>query len=234
MSMTHPGPRLPLAIWGAAGHAVVVADIVRLHGLYEIVAFVDEIDPNRHGDLFCGAPVLAARDPWPLLERYGHCHLIIAIGDCAARLRLSAAAEQRGYPLATVIHPGAIVASDVSIGGGSMIAAGAVVNPGARLGRSVIVNTGATIDHHCSIEDGAHVAPGAHLAGEVTIGRGAWVGIGAAVLGGVRVGAGAMVGAGAVVTHNLPDGVLAYGVPARIRDRRRREDHGGSNREVDA
>jgi acetyltransferase-like isoleucine patch superfamily enzyme len=44
----------------------------------------------------------------------------------------------------------------------------------------------------------------------------AWIGLGAIVLDGVRIGKGAVVGAGSVVTHDVPDGALACGVPARV------------------
>jgi len=43
-----------------------------------------------------------------------------------------------------------------------------------------------------------------------------WLGYGVIVLDGVRIGKGAVIGAGAVVTHDIPDGALAAGVPARI------------------
>ena len=36
-----------LAIWGASNHALVVADIVRLLGDYEIVGFLDSVNPER-------------------------------------------------------------------------------------------------------------------------------------------------------------------------------------------
>ncbi|WP_275983381.1 acyltransferase [Chroococcidiopsis sp. CCMEE 29] len=52
--------------------------------------------------------------------------------------------------------------------------------------------------------------------GGIVIDDDAWLGFGVIVLDGVRIGKGAVVGAGAVVTHNVPDGAIAVGVPARV------------------
>jgi acetyltransferase-like isoleucine patch superfamily enzyme len=49
-----------------------------------------------------------------------------------------------------------------------------------------------------------------------------WLGTGAKVLDGVRIGRNVVVGANAVVNTDLPDGVIAAGVPARVI--RKRED----------
>ena len=46
--------------------------------------------------------------------------------------------------------------------------------------------------------------------------QGASIGSGAIIMCGVTIGTGAMVGAGAVVTHDVPDGAIVVGVPARI------------------
>jgi UDP-2-acetamido-3-amino-2,3-dideoxy-glucuronate N-acetyltransferase len=46
--------------------------------------------------------------------------------------------------------------------------------------------------------------------------RGASIGSGAVILCGVTIGERAMIGAGAVVTHDVADGALAVGIPARI------------------
>jgi acetyltransferase EpsM len=78
------------------------------------------------------------------------------------------------------------------------------------------VNTAASVDHHCSIGDAVHIAPGVRLAGNVKIGQGAWVGIGATIIENVRIGDGAVIGAGSVVVEDIPDAVVAYGVPARV------------------
>ncbi len=52
--------------------------------------------------------------------------------------------------------------------------------------------------------------------GGILIDENAWLGIGVIVLDGVRIGKGAVIGAGAVVTHDIPDGSIAVGVPARV------------------
>lgn len=210
-------PRPSLVIWGASGHALVVADIVRLGGQFEVVGFLDDLDPERRGRGFCGATVLGGYEELRELYGRGVRHVIVAVGDCGARMRLAASAKEWGFELGTAVHPCATIARDVQIGGGSVIAAGAVINPACVIGENVIINTCASVDHECVVEDGAHISPGARLAGRVTVGRGSWVGIGASVVDHVRIGAGTLIGAGAVVTVDIPDGVVAFGVPAKVR-----------------
>jgi acetyltransferase-like isoleucine patch superfamily enzyme len=50
----------------------------------------------------------------------------------------------------------------------------------------------------------------------IVLGDGCDLGVGAIVLPGVTVGRGAQIGAGAVVTHDVPDGAICAGVPARV------------------
>lgn len=204
-----------LVVWGASGHAAVVADVIRCQGQYEIAGFLDDLSPQRKGSRFCEAPVLGTREDLDALLQAGVDYLIPGFGNCEARMRVSELARRKGFKIATAIHPSATVASGVEMGDGSVVIAGAVINTCARIGGNVIVNTCASVDHHCVLEDGVHIAPGARLAGSVRVGRAAWIGIGAVVVDGVRVGPGAVVGAGAVVVRDVPEGVVAYGVPAR-------------------
>ncbi|MEX0774467.1 MAG: acetyltransferase [Phycisphaeraceae bacterium] len=205
-----------LVIYGAGGHASVVADVVRQRGEHAIAGFLADQAHSEQRRVFCGAKVLGGGEQLATLRGQGITLVVVAVGDNAARLRLAEAVIAAGLELATAVHPGAIVAPDVSIGRGAVVAAGTVINPGSRLGANVIVNTGATVDHDNVIEDGAHVGPGVHLAGHVTVGRAAWLGIGAVVVQRVSIGAGSVIGAGAVVLHDIPADVVAYGVPARI------------------
>lgn len=52
--------------------------------------------------------------------------------------------------------------------------------------------------------------------GPIKIGDGAWLGTRVIVLSGVTIGVGAVIGAGSVVTHDIPDGAIAGGNPARV------------------
>src|SRR5258705_5988925 len=110
-----------LVIWGAGGHALVVADIVRCQGGYTIAGFLDDANPNRHGQPFCGATILGGRDQLDTLRTQGITHAIISIGDCSARLALAKIIEDKGIALATAIHPRATIAGDAIIGDGTVI-----------------------------------------------------------------------------------------------------------------
>ena len=44
----------------------------------------------------------------------------------------------------------------------------------------------------------------------------AWIGAGAIINPGVTIGRSSVIGAGSVVTHDIPDNVVAYGIPARV------------------
>jgi acetyltransferase EpsM len=140
----------------------------------------------------------------------------MGFGNCQARLALSNFVYERGFSLVTAVHPTAVVANDVQVSPGTVVAAGAIINPATQIGQNAIINTGASVDHECVIEEGVHICPGVHLAGKVTVGRATWVGIGATVTDHIRIGAGSIIGAGAVVVNDIPDGVIAYGVPAKV------------------
>jgi sugar O-acyltransferase (sialic acid O-acetyltransferase NeuD family) len=205
-----------LVILGTSGHARVVADIVRNGTDYEIVGFLDDVYPERHGQRFCDAPVLGGREQLQKLDAQGVRHVLLAFGNNAARRKIGAELVGAGFVLAQAVHPRATIAPDVQIGGGTVVMAGAVVNPNATLGENVIVNTCASVDHDCRLGGGVHLSPGARLAGTVRVGDEAWIGIGAVVLERRTVGDRTIVGAGAVVTRDLPADVVAYGVPAKV------------------
>lgn len=200
-------------IWiiGAGGHAKVVIATLRAAGVSPRGIFDDDI--GRRGDTVLGVAVVGTLLDAGTLAPEDR-RAIIAIGSNAVRKRIAEALPD--FTWERVVHPGAIVDSSARIGPGSVVFAGAVVQPDVALGAHVIVNTGARIDHDGAIGDYAHVAPGCALGGDVRLAEGAFLGVGVCVVPGRTVGAWATVGAGAAVVRDLPDGVTAVGVPARI------------------
>ena len=92
---------------------------------------------------------------------------------------------------------------------------GAIVHNEAVIGRQCILNTRSLVEHDCVLEEGVEIGPGATLAGRVHVGANTWIGTGASVRPRIRIGRNSIVGAGAVVVSDIPDDVIAVGVPAK-------------------
>lgn len=201
-----------IIIVGAGGHGAVVADIVR-----EAIGFVDEA-PEMWGASVLGLPVFG---PLPALREIEHDAIVVAIGDNALRRAITTRLLAAGERLVSAVHPFACVAQSATIGEGCVVAAGAIVMPRAVVGRGAIVNTKSSVDHDCVVGEFAHIAPGATLGGAVRIGDEVLIATGASVVARMTVGARSVIGAGAVVIRDIPEDVVAFGVPARITSDRR-------------
>lgn len=199
-----------IVVVGAGGHGKVVADVLLQAG-ERVLGFLD--DARAAGTLVLGLPILGPVT-WLATHR---AKVALGVGDNIARQRVAGTCERLGAPLIAAVHPRAAVAPSATIEPGVAIMALAVVNPDAVIGRGAIINTGAVIEHDCAVGAFAHVSPNATLGGECRVGALAQVGIGATMLPRTAVGARSVVGGGALVARDLPDDVVARGVPARVR-----------------
>ncbi|MDB4485960.1 acetyltransferase [Synechococcus sp. AH-707-B22] len=207
-----------LLILGSGGHARVLAETAHSMDCFAYIAFLDD----RFEDFGDSSPVLG----WPVLGPLSlasqpevaqeFSSALVGIGHCSTRMHWLEQLTSLGYESPPLIHPTAFISRSAHIGPGSVVFAQSAVQAQARIGSGVILNTGCTVDHDVIIEDGAHICPGARLAGEVHIGKRSWIGLGACVIQQVRIGSDVTVGAGAAVIQDLPDGITAVGVPARI------------------
>jgi sugar O-acyltransferase (sialic acid O-acetyltransferase NeuD family) len=198
-----------ICILGAGGHAKVVASCL-IAGGKSIRGFYDD-DSSKQGQEVFGFPVLGPISDCGLTRDV---MAIFGIGSNRTRMYLDRLWATQSW--ATAIHPTAWLDPSVEVGAGTVVFAGAVVQPGAKIGRHCILNTGCTVDHDCILDDFVHLAPGVHLAGNVSIGEGAFLGIGTKAIPGVTVGCWSQIGAGGIIVGDIPDHVLAVGVPARV------------------
>lgn len=196
-----------LAMIGASGHGKVVADIAKKNG-YDEIFFLDDSETVK----MCGVyPVIGKSEE----ALHQECEVVVAIGNPSVRQKIQQKLEKAEVKIATLIHPDAVIAEDVTIGIGTVVMAGAVINPNARIGKGCIINTCASVDHDCVIEDYVHVSVGAHVAGTVCVGEKTWIGAGATVSNNVNICGDCMIGAGAVVVRDIGKQGTYLGVPAR-------------------
>jgi sugar O-acyltransferase (sialic acid O-acetyltransferase NeuD family) len=207
-----------LVIVGAGGHGREVLDIVEavnaVRPAWRFLGFLDDGTPDadrlaRRGAVHLGDTAML-RD---LDADY-----VVGIGDGDTRRRVAEAAGDRAA--AVLVHPLASCGADVELAPGVMVAAGARITTNVRIGRHTHVNCNALVSHDCRLGEFVTLSPGVLVNGTVTLDDGVLLGTGAIVTPGRTVGRGTWVGAGAVVVDDLPAGVVATGVPARVRRER--------------
>lgn len=114
-----------------------------------------------------------------------------------------------------LIHPSAVVPIRRSLAPGVQIGPNATLAPFAELGIHCVVSRNSSIGHHTVLEDFVTVNPGCAIAGLCRIGENSMIGAGAVILDRITIGRNSIIGAGSVVTKDIPDGVVAYGSPAK-------------------
>ncbi len=204
-----------LVIFGAGGHAAVVADAAVAAG-FVLAGVLANPRPEAGGQPpFGGVPWLGDPDRpesglEDLLARGAFVHA--AVGDGETRRRWL---EPRLASSVAIVHPSAVVSPSATIEPGAFVGPRAVVNARAVVARGAIVNTAAVVEHDARVGAFAHVAPGSILLGAARVGEHAFIGGGGVVLPGIEIGARATLGAGGVATRAIAPDAVAMGVPAR-------------------
>lgn len=203
-------------IWGSAGHAKVLADIIYTQGDTIIALFDNRNVPPaiQNIPIYIGKPGF---HKW--VSDFGNTSSISALvaigGNCGRdRIAIQQLFTKFGIKLPSIAHPSASISSTASLGAGAQVLAQSVVAAGSTLGAATIVNHHASVDHECLLGEGVHIAPGAVLCGCVTVGNFAFIGAGAVVLPRLKIGNEAIVGAGAIVTRDVAPGSTVVGNPA--------------------
>lgn len=208
-----------VVVYGAGGHAKVLLATLEAGGEYRIAGLVDD-DRAKHGTTICGYPVLGGWELLAPLREEGVSLAVLAVGDNDSRAQMARTVVAHGFKPLLVVHPTALLLPGSQVGSGTVVLPYAFVGADARVGDNVIVSIHVLVGHDSRVGDCAHLCPGVQLGGQAEVGDFSFLGTGAVVLPGVKVGRRVIVGANATVNRDLPDGVTAVGVPARIIARR--------------
>jgi sugar O-acyltransferase (sialic acid O-acetyltransferase NeuD family) len=203
-----------LIIIGASGHGKVAADIAIKMNKWQNIAFLDD-DATIKASM--GLEVIGkTTDAFTYKDE---ADFFVAIGSNATREKIQERLIEEGLNLVSIIHPSAVIGTDVEIDIGTVAMAGVVINSSSRIGKGCIINTSCSLDHDTLLEDYVHISPGVNMAGTVKVGKGSWIGIGSVVNNNVNICSGCKVGAGAVVVKDITEPGTYVGVPVRRVDR---------------
>jgi sugar O-acyltransferase (sialic acid O-acetyltransferase NeuD family) len=203
-----------LILIGYSGHAYVCLDIALNIG-YSIVGYceAEKKQQNPYNLDYLGEDF--SRSSLVLLEKYD---FFFGIGNNISRNRATDDILDgiKKNPI-SLIHSSAIISPKAKCSSnGILIMPNVSINSLAKIGKGVIINTGAIVEHECIIDDFAHIAPGAALAGNVKVGKRSFVGANAVIKQGIFIGDDVTIGAGTVVLRDVPNGATVIGNPGRI------------------
>jgi sugar O-acyltransferase (sialic acid O-acetyltransferase NeuD family) len=209
-------PTQLVAVAGAGGFGRETAEAVReLRPDLDFAGFLDDAPPPT----LDAAQILGPIDH--ILDR-PELSLVVCVGNPRNYFARAQIVRRLGLPddrYAIIGHCFASVADSCVVGAGSVLLAGAVLTADATVGRHVAVMPNVVVTHDAVVGDFATLASGVKLGGGVTVGEGAYLGAGALVREGARIGAWSQIGMGSVVLHDVPDGEVWVGNPARkLRD----------------
>jgi sugar O-acyltransferase (sialic acid O-acetyltransferase NeuD family) len=205
-----------IAIYGAGGlgreMAILLSQINQKNEQWNLIGFYDDFKSAQTVD---NLPVLGGIEELNSITK--SLSLLVAIADGKVRSKIISKITNIRIKYPVIIHPGAIVGSKSNVfGNGTVITAGCILTTGISFGDFVILNLAVTVGHDVKVGNYSSIMPATNISGNVTIGENVLIGTGTQILQGLTIGKSSIIGAGAVVTKDIPESVIAYGVPAKI------------------
>jgi sugar O-acyltransferase (sialic acid O-acetyltransferase NeuD family) len=184
-----------VAIVGAGGYGRVALDVLLAGGFGDrVLGFYDDAHAALSGEVR-GVPILGDVGMLKSMLSVEVVHVVVAITDNVARLRVANSLRALGARFLTAAHPEAYVSAVAAVGDGCVVAAGAVVHPDAALGSHCFLGPAAVVDRDAEvgagtwISAGSVVGPGARVGARVVLGQNSSVGRKAVIDSDVEVGA---------------------------------------------
>jgi len=110
--------------------------------------------------------------------------------------------KEKGYHIASYIHPTAVISKDAELGEGNIILENTLIQPFVKLGRGNLLWYNVSVAHNGQIGDFCTLAGGASLAGFVTVENNCFLGNSSMVFGRVTLAEYTLLGAMAHVKED--------------------------------
>ena len=204
-----------LLIYGSGGQGKEIVDLARYidkrNERWNDVCFIDDFAGGAFAYNCRVMDFEKARE----LQSQKETECIIALGEPALRRKLFDKCRQAGLKTASLISPAAIVSDTAVIGEGVIVSHNVFVSSNCRIENNVLLQPMCSVAHDSVIGEHSVISTFAAIAGNCTVGAGSYIGLSAAVREKVTIGGGSILGMGAIAVNDIPDAVIAVGVPAR-------------------
>jgi len=140
---------------------------------------------------------------------------LCAMGNPQAKAKCITLMLEKGAKFTNLIHPSAVIGSNISIGLGIIICPNVVISADIKIGDFVSIDSQSVLGHDSELGHFSHVATFSAVTGGSKLGSRVFVGSHSTVLPGIIVGDDAVIGAGSVVTKDVDAGITVVGVPAK-------------------
>ena len=207
-----------VVIVGAGGFGREVVEIFKDQNIplkkWEILGFIDD-NEELHGRKVNDYPVLGGLE-WLREHNNENLGCICTINDCRKRKGMVGRLQEIGVNFYSVIHPSVTMSQYVKLGQDVIICAGNILTVDIKIEDHVHINLNCTIGHDAVIDKYCTINPNVTISGNDHLGEGVYVGTGATLIHEVSIGNWSVIGAGAVVINDIPEKVVAVGVPAKV------------------
>lgn len=206
---------MKLLIYGSGGSGRELFDMIdsepRLSARWEDLAFIDDTKPAGT----CRDHLMFPLDEAPEGFSPEEAEVSIAVGEPAARKLLAERVQERGYRLADIIHPDAIISKYATVGNGVIIKAGAVVSCDSVVGDNVWIQSNAVVAHDARVGNHCQISYSAVIAGRTVLEDCVFLGLMCCLRDKITIGEGSVVAMGAMVMRDVRPGMVVMGNPAR-------------------
>ena len=191
---------------------ILIEDINSISPTWEVLGFKDKNSKNHNSKLF-GYPIL--NDEYDKIS--SKVYAICSVMENKIRHKIiNEEIINKGYNLASLIHPSVHLAKDFEYGEGLLVYPGVKISYGVNVGRGVYLNYNSMIGHNVTINDYTFVAPSVTINARCHIGNHCIIGSGTTLAPGLSVGNNSIIGLGSTLFGNVDDNTSVVDYPKKI------------------
>jgi len=206
-----------MLIIGAKGFAIEILEILHQNKYQKDIAFYDDVSCDVSGKLYDKFKIIKNEIEAKDFFLKNAPAFTIGIGDPKLRFKMYKKFKNISGALTSTIRDYSDIGHyDTNIHIGCNILSGVKVSNNVSIGKGCIIYYNSIIAHDCLIGDFVEISPSVNILGRVEISSLTHIGANATILPNIKIGKNSIIGAGSVVINDIPDNVLAVGVPAKI------------------